>query len=173
MYKNSFFKYLVKKCPVFVELQLDENEKTVIDDIKKGKEFFCNFKIISRMTASDLVRIVHENRYVNLINKDISVYCDKVLIEDEDFKFLASNLEILLNYSERYIDIFCHKEDIEELKNTAVRLYNYFYGKNHPKYTGSTQREYWNAHTVLIKYLFMLDLVLKAFDEKENKNLFS
>ena len=169
MYKNSFFKDLVKKCPVFVELQLDENEETVIDDIKKGKEFFYNFKIISRMTASDLGRIVQENRDVNLINKDISVYCDKVLMEDEDFKFLAGNLEYLLNYSERYIDIFCHKEDIEELKNTAVRLYNYFYGKNHPKYTGSTQREYWNAHTVLIEYLFMLDLVLKAFDEKENK----
>lgn len=62
MHKNHCFRDLVEQYPVFAELQLDDNEQTVIDDIQKEKEFVCNFKIVSRMTASDLIRTAKKYR---------------------------------------------------------------------------------------------------------------
>ncbi|MDE6088319.1 MAG: hypothetical protein K2G25_08045, partial [Oscillospiraceae bacterium] len=87
----------------------------------------------------------------------------------EDFDFFLDYLVHLKSYSEMYIDIFSHKEAVETLKNIAVRSYNYFYGKRHPEYKGNVQRAYWNVHPELVEYLFLLDSVLKAFDEKEKE----
>ena len=169
MYKNNFFRVLVKQYPVFAELKLNENEQTIMDDIEEKKKQIQTFKITPCTVALNLIKTVEVCREIASINGSISAYCDKKAMCCEDFECFIANLVYLCNYSEIYIDIFRHKEDVEKLKNTAVRLYNYFYGKRHPEYKGNIQRAYWNVHPELIEYLFLLDSVLKAFDRKEEE----
>ncbi|MDE6088320.1 MAG: hypothetical protein K2G25_08050 [Oscillospiraceae bacterium] len=69
MYKNNFFRDLVKQYPVFAELKLNENEQTVIDDIEERKKQFQTFKITPYTIALDSATVERAFKELVFINE--------------------------------------------------------------------------------------------------------
>lgn len=158
-YKQEFFKFLINEYPVFAELNLDEDNKIVQNHLdKKEKEMksIYGYVNIDPFSMVDLIQQCKND------NGMFAAFGDKNNMLEDDFKDLEMKLETMCINSQGYNSLF-KKEEVIEFKNTAVRIYNLFYGRNHPEYEDVIHIAAWNAHEYFIEYLFNLDFVLKSY----------
>ena len=163
-YKKKFFESLVSEYPVFSELNLDEDNKIVQHHLrKKEKEVKNTFNFVNAIFADDdffsMVNLIQQYKTDNGM---FAAFADRNNMQEDDFLDLQMKLDILCNNSQSYYSLFT-KEEVIEFKNTAVRIYNRFYGKNHPEYEDIIFLAAWNAHEYFVEYLFNLDLVIGSY----------
>lgn len=163
-YKKEFFEFLVNEYTVFSELNLDEDDKIVQHHLnKKEKEVRNEYGFVNPIFADDdffsRVNLIQQYKTDNGM---FAAFADRNNMQEDDFLDLQMKLETLWGNSQSY-NVLLKKEEVIEFKNTAVRIYNRFYGKNHPEYEDIIFLAAWNAHEYFIKYLFWLDFVLKSY----------
>ncbi|MDE6664762.1 MAG: helix-turn-helix transcriptional regulator, partial [Ruminococcus sp.] len=163
-YKKEFFEFLVNEYPVFSELNLDEDDKIVQHHLdKKEKEVKNTFNFVNPIFADDdLFSRVNLIQQYKTDNGMFAAFADRNNMQEDDFLDLQMKLHTLWGNSQSY-NALLKKEEVIEFKNTAVRIYNRFYGKNHPEYEYIIFLAAWNAHEYFIEYLFWLDFVLKSY----------
>lgn len=159
-YKKDFFKFLVNKYPVFSELNLDEDDEIVQCHLKKKEKEVKNIYSLFKVIEDPILRIEFIDNH-RVYHGELAKFGDKNNMQEDDFIDLKDMLESLCYTSQNYNSFL--KKDIIEFKNTAVRIYNLLYGKNHPEYKGVISIASWNAHEYFVEYLFNLDFVLKSY----------
>jgi len=158
-YKKEFFESLINEYPVFSELNLDEDDKIVqnhLDEKEKQMKNMYGHVNIDLFSMVDLIQQCKND------NGMFAAFGDRNNMQKDDFEDLQMKLETLFMHSQSYRCLF-KKEEVIEFKNTAVRIYNLFYGKNHPEYKDIIFLKAWTAHEYFIEYLFYLDFVLKSY----------
>lgn len=158
-YKQEFFKFLVNEYPVFSELNLDEDDKIVQNHLDEKEKQMKNIYGHVNIDLFSMVDLIQQCRKDNGM---FAAFGDRNNMQKGDFLDLQMKLETLCANSQSYKSLF-PKEEVIEFKNTAVRIYNLFYGKNHPEYKDIIFLKAWTAHEYFIEYLFNLDFVLKSY----------
>lgn len=163
-YKKEFFESLVSEYPVFSELNLDEDDEIVQHHLKKKEKEMKNIygHVNTDFTDNDLFSMVDLIKQYKEDNGTFASFGDRNGMQEDDFLDLQMKLGTLCANSQSYKSLF-QKEDVIEFKNTAVRIYNLFYGENHPEYEKIIFLAAWNTHEYLVEYLFNLDFVLKSY----------
>ena len=172
-YKNAFFRELVKTYPLFSELHLEEDNKIVQLHLQREEKYtkltfrhrakssYIDYDMFQRM---DLIETYIQD------SNELGAFSDKKVMTEEDFLDLDFKLDTLLLEVLSYPAIFKNeKEKVLEFKNVAVRVYNFLYGKGHPKYEDDIYLAAWNAHVRYVDYLFWLSDVLEWYDEEEKR----
>lgn len=163
-YKKEFFESLVSEYPVFSELNLDEDDEIVQHHLNRKEKEMKNIygHVNTDFTDDDLFSMVDLIKQYKEDNGTFASFGDRNSMQEDDFLDLQMKLGTLCANSQSYKSLF-QKEDVIEFKNTAVRIYNLFYGENHPEYENIIFLAAWNTHEYLVEYLFNLDFVLKSY----------
>ncbi len=163
-YKKEFFESLVNEYPVFSELNLDEDDKIVQHHLrKKEKELKNVYGFVNvNFADDDLFSMVDLIKQYKEDNGTFAAFGDRNSMQEDDFLDLQMKLETLCANSQSYKSLF-KKEEVIEFKNIAVRIYNSFYGRNHPEYEDIIFLAAWNTHEYFVEYLFNLDFVIKSY----------
>ncbi|MDE6788358.1 MAG: hypothetical protein K2J47_03450, partial [Ruminococcus sp.] len=152
VYKNIFFDSLVKGHPIFSMIDFDCEEIIVQED------FFESMSIVENSSNPivSLYDTIKTKKILSQDNERFSAYGDIATMTEENFWLMGELLTTLCLNAQSYC-VYLNSEEIKQFINTAVRLYNKFYGKGHSKYIGSIHREAWTTHRIFAEYLFYLD----------------
>ncbi len=162
VYKNNFFDDLIKEHPILSQINFDTEEITVQEDFNSSLSIVKNTSnpVVSLYDAIETKKMLLQD------NDRFSAYGDYVEMTDERFWLMGDLLATLCLNAQSYC-LYLNSDEICQFVNTAVRLYNKFYGKGHTNYVGSVYREAWTTHKTFSEYLLYLDWAVKIIVSKE------
>ncbi|MDE5770561.1 MAG: hypothetical protein K2I06_02870 [Ruminococcus sp.] len=172
-YQKEFLKKLVEHYPLFSELSIDEDDEMVEKHIEEIEEDVINIAETIKLSKENSLHLTESvpNEFESEKENGLLVAFSDLTDEPEEIFWLmqlrlSKLLELLVSGK---------LSGIRTLGNTAVRIYNHFFGKvsddrmSRPNYIGQTEAIRQETHKLFIKYLFWLDLSLKSIDAYEEK----